>query len=624
MQFFIFLSIVFPLFAQCQFNTPLEDNAMYWDSLISFPQNRLKKSVDLEGFAFVSPSEQLDFMLKEQDESHRTVSEAPNTFLYKSENLIGKANNSKVYCYNYGPSMNNFGYDFYVKQTEVTNAEYREFIDYVKDSIFLEALSQIEPDKFKDAEGEYEPKLVWKWNLDKIRQDPDYVEVYESFFDSDTLIRFYKRPQYKVKLLNYRYKNEKGEEQIVNIYPDTLKWIIDLNYSWNEPMAYMYNWHPVYDNYPVVGLNYHQIQAYLHWLRARGIKVLDKKQVDYVIDLPKPEEIEFTVSSILAEENKDHKGEKNIRFANFSRDQNVNLNLKVKEKRDSIYYDRTKNEAISQFLHPYSTPKYGMLEDDAIHTIISDYKSDHDPQLTVLGNEIYHLGSNVSEWLAADYQEYQDYFLLKTNTMLASPYNAINELGEELKSRLSKIDTNFKLVMGANWLDEKYNIRHKAPLEGIYAKTFIHPDSAFSTVGFRYLIRIKSDALKKSETKVLYRTYNVFESLKKAGFELVKDSTITTLNEAKELLFIHPKTKEELTQNNNNSVLDGAYIPIGVRGPYDYRILNKHHKEFIEELEGSGNRCYRLLSNLPNQPKNIVMEYKIEVINEHSLKLIRL
>ncbi len=51
----------------------------------------------------------------------------------------------------------------------------------------------------------------------------------------------------------------------VLVYPDTLCWIADFTYSYNEPMTTMYFWHPAYDNYPVVGVTWKQANAFCIW-----------------------------------------------------------------------------------------------------------------------------------------------------------------------------------------------------------------------------------------------------------------------------------------------------------------------------------------------------------------------
>jgi formylglycine-generating enzyme len=54
-------------------------------------------------------------------------------------------------------------------------------------------------------------------------------------------------------------------KDIINVYPDTLAWIHDFTYAFNEPMTNMYFWHPAYDDYPVVGVTWKQARAFCIW-----------------------------------------------------------------------------------------------------------------------------------------------------------------------------------------------------------------------------------------------------------------------------------------------------------------------------------------------------------------------
>ena len=90
--------------------------------------------------------------------------------------------------------------------------------------------------------------------------------------DPKTLGTYNVSDQVSVGQGNYVPRERKGVDRsvfiikdIINVYPDTLAWVHDYTYSFNEPMTNMYFWHPAYDQYPVVGVTWKQARAFSIW-----------------------------------------------------------------------------------------------------------------------------------------------------------------------------------------------------------------------------------------------------------------------------------------------------------------------------------------------------------------------
>ena len=197
---------------------------------------------------------------------------------------------------------------FYMDVHEITNNEYRQFVDYVRDSLFLQTLADNDDDRYYIAENDRGQELdrfidkgfLLNWEETIDWEDEDVFDLlYDEFYlqGSD---QFYNRRELDTRKLNYRYywvnldaaaqksgrDEEYGEvnemnqlhstrrhsdraqfvvEEIINVYPDTLVWIHDATYAYNEPCAEMYFWHPAFDDYPVVGVTWGQAKAFNAW-----------------------------------------------------------------------------------------------------------------------------------------------------------------------------------------------------------------------------------------------------------------------------------------------------------------------------------------------------------------------
>ncbi len=211
---------------------------------------------------------------------------------------------------------------FWMDQTEITNNKYRQFVYYVRDSILRTKLGDAGVDGREyfvvDRDGNViEPNVInWQEKIDP-RDETTASVLEEMYYPPEE--RFNGKKQIDVRKLNYSYywvdyqqaaksryiydyTNNTGKYEgqvtnldgtrtdvkdrssyikhnIINVYPDTLCWIRDFTYSFNDPQASLYFWHPSFDDYPVVGVSWLQASAFSIWrtdylnshLRKNGI-----------------------------------------------------------------------------------------------------------------------------------------------------------------------------------------------------------------------------------------------------------------------------------------------------------------------------------------------------------------
>jgi len=159
---------------------------------------------------------------------------------------------------------------FYMDDTEITNNEYRQFVYWVKDSLAHNLLDH----KIESEDGG-ESRLDWEAEIDPedetlkelFYQGPDkYIgrkelDVRKFVFETEWLD--WKKAANTSDRSAPRSKYIRKEK--VNIFPDTMVWVRDFAYSYNEPMTRNYFWHPAFDDYPVVGVNWKMANAFCYW-----------------------------------------------------------------------------------------------------------------------------------------------------------------------------------------------------------------------------------------------------------------------------------------------------------------------------------------------------------------------
>lgn len=156
---------------------------------------------------------------------------------------------------------------FYMDDTEITNNEYRQFVYWVRDSIAHTLLDHFYVTELGEERIDWEFEIFW---------DDEMLEPL--FVPANMTVN--KKKAYDVSLFNYEYRwidwqraahdrnatlNDLVKIESINIYPDTLVWIRDFAYSYNEPLTRNYFSHPAFDDYPVVGVNWKMAKAFSHW-----------------------------------------------------------------------------------------------------------------------------------------------------------------------------------------------------------------------------------------------------------------------------------------------------------------------------------------------------------------------
>ncbi|HOA39132.1 MAG TPA: SUMF1/EgtB/PvdO family nonheme iron enzyme, partial [Flavihumibacter sp.] len=196
---------------------------------------------------------------------------------------------------------------FWMDATEITNMEYRQFVNWVRDSTAAKLMGYV-----KNADGvdyvDWAKAKTIKWGdkatvekIDQLILSPENRIFGKKEIDASKLI--YHSETFDNKEASKRENQGKSRSQFivkrdVRIYPDTLVWIRDFAYSYNEPMTKRYFSHPAFDNYPVVGVNWNQATAFCEWRTQYLNTFLASKKRAQESDFRLPTESEWEYAAL--------------------------------------------------------------------------------------------------------------------------------------------------------------------------------------------------------------------------------------------------------------------------------------------------------------------------------------
>lgn len=381
---------------------------------------------------------------------------------------------------------------FFMDETEITNDKYRQFVNWVKDSIARTILGDVNPEEYlieenaKTGEVYDPPYLNWKTDIDWNSEDQDVRDALEEMYLPEHE-RFFRRKEIDTRKLMYEYywvdlhaaaKKDFSEDadyrnaglanrpqglrdrsvyvrkETIAVYPDTLAWIHDYTYSFNDPLTEKYFWHPAYDNYPVVGINWKQARAFSVW-RTEFLNAFlrSKKGGVDLAEFRLPTEAEWEWAA---------RGGYSLNPYPWG----------------GPY---TRNEK-GCFLANFKPLRGNYIADGGLRTVIAAHYPPNDWGL-------YDMSGNVAEWTNSAFDPATYNFTWDMNPNYT--YNAKEDDPPVMKR---------KVIRGGSWKDIAYYLQ-------VSTRSFEYQDTAKSYIGFRcvqpYLGRNKGDNPNKAS-----RIYN--------------------------------------------------------------------------------------------------------------------
>jgi len=332
---------------------------------------------------------------------------------------------------------------FWMDATEVTNNQYRQFVYWVRDSIAAKTLGYV-----KNVDGvdyvDWKKAQTIKWSdkgtvekLDAMIVPPPDRIYGKKDIDPEKIV--YQVEYFDLKEAAKLENKGKARSTFIvkypeKVYPDTLVWMRDFSYSYNDPMTKKYFYHQSFGNYPVVGVNWKQATAYCNWRTIYLNSYLDSKKRSNETDFRLPTEAQWEYAA--------RGGRSQAPFP-----------------WGGMYLRNKKGCLLANF-----KPGRGNYpEDGGFYTVRADAYWPNDFGL-------YNMAGNVAEWTASLYYE--------------GSYNFQHDMNPDVRYNAKDTDPprmKRKVLRGGSWKDIGYFLQTST-------RTYEYQDTAKSYIGFRTVI----------------------------------------------------------------------------------------------------------------------------------------
>ncbi|WP_290708766.1 SUMF1/EgtB/PvdO family nonheme iron enzyme [Flavihumibacter sp. CACIAM 22H1] len=332
---------------------------------------------------------------------------------------------------------------FWMDATEITNNEYRQFVNWVRDSTAAKLMGFVKNVDGVDQVDWAKAKTI-KWGdkatiekIDQLILSPENRIFGKKELDASKLI--YHSETFDNKEASKRENAGKPRSTFiikkdVRIYPDTLVWIRDFSYSYNEPMTKRYFSHPAFGNYPVVGVSWNQATAFCEWRTHFLNSFLESKKRAQESDFRLPTEAEWEYAA------RGGRSQSMFPWGN--------------------YYLRNKKGCL---LANFKPGRGNYPEDGGFYTVRADAYWPNDFGL-------YNMAGNVAEWTSSLYYE--------------GGYNFQHDMNPDIRYNAKDSDPprmKRKVLRGGSWKDVGYFLQTGT-------RSYEYQDTAKSYIGFRSVI----------------------------------------------------------------------------------------------------------------------------------------